>query len=266
MSDESGEPNSVSRERMMGSARSSAESESSFIAAVNKHNPGHARSAASHDSDVSHRDALDELLAIQEYERKRLGQELHDAAGQLLTSLQFSIGRLRAVSKQFEQANLVEEISNIVGQIDQEIRSLTFLNYPAELGESGLCRTVQSLTLGFGRRTGIHSTFKCVGDPSTVNEAISLSLLRVAQEALTNVFRHSHASNAKVVLERRPNQLHLTVSDDGVGIAAEANSELRGVGLTGMRHRIESLGGRFMVRKVKDGTRVSASVPVSEIA
>jgi signal transduction histidine kinase len=213
-------------------------------------------------SDLLRQEYIDDLLEMQEYERKRLGQELHDAAGQLLTTLQFGIARLREASAQSDHGDLVDEISNIVSQIDQEIRSLTFLHYPAELGESGLCRTVQSLTLGFGRRTGIHSTFKCVGDPSPTNEAVSLSLLRVAQEALTNVYRHAQASNAKVVLERQPDRLHLTVWDDGVGIAADAMSEGRGIGITSMRHRVEALGGRFSVRKVKDGTRMSAKVPL----
>ena len=205
-------------------------------------------------------------LEIQDYERKRLGQELHDAAGQLLTSLQFSIARLRDASAGSEHRNLVEEISGIVSQIDQEIRSLTFLNYPAELFESGLCRTVQSLTLGFGRRTGIHSTFKCVGGAAPFDETASLSLLRVAQEALTNIYRHAHASNAKVVLERQGHRLHLTVWDDGVGIAAEAASQARGVGIKSMRHRIEAVGGHFSVHKVKDGTKVSATVPLPAAA
>lgn len=209
---------------------------------------------------------IEHTLEIQDYERKRLGQELHDAAGQLLTSLQFSIARLREASSESEHRNLVEEISGIVRQIDQEIRSLTFLNYPAELGEAGLCRTVQSLTVGFGRRTGIHSTFKCVGDAGPFDETTSLSILRVAQEALTNIYRHAHASNAKVVLERQQHRLHLSVWDDGIGIAAEAASQARGVGIKSMRHRIEAVGGHFRVSKVKDGTKVSATVPLPAVA
>ena len=59
---------------------------------------------------------------------------------------------------------------------------------------------------------------KCVGDQTAVDESISIAVLRVVQEALVNIYRHSHASTAKVVLERREDWLQLTVSDDGIGL------------------------------------------------
>lgn len=205
---------------------------------------------------------LDRLLNIQQYERQRLGQELHDAAGQLLTSLQFSIAHLRDALERSEQESLVDEISGIVGQIDQEIRSLTFLQYPAELGEKGVVKAVQTLAIGFGRRTGIQTSFKAVGEEMPVAENVSLAVLRVAQEALTNVYRHSGASEAKVTIQQRPADLHLTVTDNGIGIPAEAAAARSGVGLASMRGRIELLGGRLTVRKRKVGTSISATVPL----
>ena len=204
---------------------------------------------------------LDDLLNIQQYERQRLGQELHDTAGQLLTSLHFSIVRLRDAIERSEQENLVDEISFIVGQIDQEIRSLTFLQYPAELGEKGVVKAVQALALGFGRRTGIETKFKSVGIEAPVGENVSLTVLRVAQEALTNIYRHSGASEAQVLIQQRPDDLHLTITDNGIGIPAAA-AERSGVGLASMRGRVEGLGGRLTVRKRKVGTSISAIVPL----
>ena len=209
------------------------------------------------------RDRLDDLLMIQEYERKRLGRELHDSAGQLLISLQMGISRFRAVAEKAGQGELIDEIRETIQQIDAEIRSLAFLQYPAELGDKGVCNAIQTLANGFGRRTGIPTTFKCVGDPAPVDPATSLSLLRVTQEALANVHRHAHASLARVVLERRPGSMTLSVSDDGRGISAEAAAEAHGIGLPGMRHRIESLGGKFTVGRLKHGTKISASVPLA---
>ena len=206
---------------------------------------------------------LEELLEIQQYERQRLGQELHDAAGQLLTSLQFSIVRLRAAMEKSEQAGLVDEISGIVGQIDQEIRSLTFLQYPAELGEKGVVKAVQSLALGFGRRTGIEASFKFLGEEGPIDEAVSLTMLRVAQEALTNVYRHSGASEVAVLIDRRSASLQLMIVDNGIGIGAGALAGRRGVGLSSMRGRVEAHGGRVTVRKRKIGTSVSATIPLT---
>ena len=208
--------------------------------------------------------ALDELYRIHEYERCRMGQELHDSAGQLLVSLQLSVAHLRVVQGESEHDGLIDEIQQTVSQIDREIRSLAFLHYPVELGDRSLCSAVQALALGFGRRTGIPTSFRCAGDRSPVSESISMAVLRVAQEALVNVHRHSHASSARVVLENRLNRLLLTVSDDGVGMPGTAMPRKeRGIGLQSMRHRVESLGGHFELRNLKHGTRLSASVPLA---
>lgn len=203
----------------------------------------------------------EQLLDIHDYERKRLGQELHDSAGQLLVSLQLNVARLRAVEQSGERQNLMDEIQDTVRQIDKEIRTLAFLDHPAELGDRGLCEAVRSLVAGFGRRTGIRTSFKCPDNPPPRPESISIALLRVAQEALVNVHRHSHASSAKVTIQADADQLRLTVSDNGVGIQSDWR-EVRGVGLDGMRQRVEMQGGRFNVTSLKHGTKVSAIVPL----
>jgi signal transduction histidine kinase len=202
----------------------------------------------------------DQVLSIHEYERRRIGQELHDSAGQLLVSLQLSVARLGRSDENVGRENLIGEIQDTVRQIDREIRALAFLHYPAELGDRGLCEAVQALVRGFGKRTGIRATFRCVGHRA-VAKAISIAVLRVIQEALVNVHRHAHASHAKVVLKNDGNGLRLSVSDDGIGIPA-GTAENRGIGLQGMRHRVEMQGGDFHVRSLRHGTRVWATMPL----
>ena len=206
---------------------------------------------------------LDEQLRIHEYERQRMGQELHDCAGQLLVSLQLSIAHLAEARASAEHDNVLDEMRQTVSEIDREIRSLAFLHYPAELGERGICTAVQSLVSGFARRTGIRATFKCAGDGTGLADPIAMAMLRVVQEALVNVHRHAHASYAKVLLERRPDELRLTIADDGVGISVAQVGAARGIGLQGMRHRMEALGGRFHIRNLKHGTSITASVPLA---
>ncbi len=154
------------------------------------------------DFDVPDSGTVDELLRIHEYERQRIGQELHDSAGQLLVSLQFSVAHLKRVEEGSGHDSLLEEIQDTVRQIDQEIRSLAFLHYPVELSDRGLSSAIQALVRGFGRRTGIRTSFKASGDQSIASDSISTALLRVAQEALVNVHRHAHASHANVSLKR----------------------------------------------------------------
>ena len=202
----------------------------------------------------------DQVLSIHEYERRRIGQELHDSAGQLLVSLQLSVARLGRSEENFGHENLIGEIQDTVRQIDREIRALAFLHYPAELGDRSLSEAVQALVSGFGKRTGIETTFRCFGR-GAVAKTISVAVLRVIQEALVNVHRHAHASHAKVMLASNLDGVRLTVSDDGIGIRAGAESD-RGIGLQGMRHRVEKHGGSFHVRRLGHGTRVSATLPL----
>src|SRR6478735_9478295 len=88
---------------------------------------------------------FDELLKIHEYERQRLGQELHDSAGQLLVALQLRLARFRVVEPSAVNNPLIQEISDAVQHIDQELRALAFLHYPAEFGERGLCGALEAL-------------------------------------------------------------------------------------------------------------------------
>ena len=208
---------------------------------------------------------LDEILRVHEYERQRLGQELHDTAGQLVVALQLSVANLRNVDADSTHDGLFEDILDTVHRIDTELRSLAFLHYPAELGDRSLGSAVRALVLGFGRRTGIETDFRSAGDTADADVPVAIAFLRVAQEALVNVHRHSRATAARVTLERRDDEIRLTVSDNGVGMARTGSAQKSpGIGLRGMRHRVESLGGRFAVRNLKHGLRVSASIAVGK--
>ncbi|HET6941751.1 MAG TPA: ATP-binding protein [Sphingomicrobium sp.] len=212
-------------------------------------------------SDFTRAKLLDEMLKIHEYERQRLGQELHDSAGQLVVALQLSIAQLKILEEHSGHEDLIEDIQDTVRQIDREIRSLAFLHYPAELGDRDLPSAVRALANGFGRRTGIETTFKAVGKFVDAKGSGAMALLRVAQEALVNIHRHAHASSASIILQKRGNEIELSIADDGVGIPAKVLADAHGIGLQGMRHRVEMLGGRFRVRNLLRGTKIFASVP-----
>ena len=107
---------------------------------------------------------MDQLLRALDNERRRLGQDLHDSAGQLIACLQLSIARLEIEDP--EHGGLIHEIQDITREIGAEIRSLAFLQYPVELADRGLASAVEALSRGFGSRTGIKTAFTLNGDVS----------------------------------------------------------------------------------------------------
>jgi signal transduction histidine kinase len=201
---------------------------------------------------------LETSLRAQEQERLRLGRELHDSTGQLVLALRLGIAHLKRVQGTAAEDSLLSEIDEVARQLDREIRSFAFLQYPAEIGSGGLVEALQYLTRGFQARTGLKVRFSNSSHGLIEDESSATALLRVAQEALMNVHRHAHAVHVRMSLAIKNGMLRLIVRDDGVGIPHDAP---QGVGLQGMRHRVERLGGSFMVRRLAHGTELVASLP-----
>ena len=212
--------------------------------------------------ELSRLSLFNELLKVRDVERQRIGQELHDSAGQLLVALQLSVAHLRRIEEGCGHDDLMAEIDETIRQIDREIRALAFLEYPAELSNRGLISAVQSFCRDFGARAGIDITFESSGDVDEASDAISSTVLRVVQEALVNIHRHAHAHSACVAIANSADRLQFTVTDDGVGMSARADKQ-RGIGVQGMRRRIEALGGRFQIRNLTQGTKISGSLPLA---
>lgn len=222
-----------------------------------------------HDLHTHHNDTLadirlmDSCLLAQDEERLRLGRELHDSTGQLLLALRLGIAHLKQVHGTGAEDDALAEIEETALRIDREIRSFAFTHYPATVGQDGLGAALQYLTRGFGVRTGLCVKFTDRCQDRIDDGPIAVALLRVAQEALTNVHRHAGAAHVRVNLAASNAMIELSIRDDGRGIAAEYESgAFSGVGLQGMRHRIERLAGQFSIRRLKHGTRLLARVPL----
>ncbi len=207
---------------------------------------------------------MDGCLKVQEDERLRLGRELHDSTGQLLLALRLDVAQLKRMHGLPGEDELLSEIEDMAGRIDREIRSFAFLHYPAEIGRDGLGDALRILARGFAARTGLRISFASLCDRAVESGPAAMALLRIAQEALMNVHRHARAMHVRLSLTLRDRLLELVVRDDGRGLPSAhdiANSQ--GVGLHGMRHRVERLGGHFAVKRLKHGTKVVASVPLA---
>jgi len=188
------------------------------------------------------------LLRAQEEERRRIARELHDEAGQTLTALKIQLdleGRADASAR----------VAEVLGRI----RDVSELLRPRALDDLGLAPALRAHVEDFARRTRIDVRLEL--DESTGwPPEVALALYRVAQEALTNVARHSGARHAWVQLARRRDEGRLVVEDDGRGMLAGLEPNL---GLLGMRERVSAAGGTLRLEPATaGGLRVEALVPL----
>lgn len=207
------------------------------------------------------------MLTVQEEERKRISRELHDEITQTLISINVSLETLsREVTidpvelrkKITRTQRLVEKSVNIAHRFAQELR-------PAVLDDLGLIPALHAFMKNFMKETGVRVTLNAFSDVENLTNEKRTVLYRVAQESLTHVGRHAHASRAEVSIQKLPDEVHLQIKDNGKSFDAEQmmhpgkNSRL---GLLGMRERIEMVGGTLIIESSPgSGTTIHAKIP-----
>ena len=193
--------------------------------------------------EAERRDATGRVLAGQEAERLRIAQELHDQIGQELTGVLLGLARVRATSEP-ENRELVEEAQDAVRASLEDVRRIALELRPEALDELGLGSALAVLCERLSERTGISIEQTIDPELSDLDPDVELVVYRVAQEALTNVARHSGSNTARLTLGMDGSALVLQVVDDGRGLPAIAEP---GTGIRGMQERASLIGGRLDV-------------------
>jgi signal transduction histidine kinase len=191
---------------------------------------------------------LRQLLFAHEEERRRLGRELHDEIGSLLT------GALLALQAD-GGAGARDAILTAMGEVRRMSRELR----PAMLEELGLEKAIERYTEEFAKRTGLAVSADVL--LPRLEQSHEIALFRIVQEALTNVARHARAHKVRIEVSGDNQVIEGLIEDDGRGFHPEFTHDT--VGLVGMRERAEQLGGHLTVESVPgSGTRLSFRVPV----
>lgn len=197
------------------------------------------------------------LLHAEDDERRRIARELHDGTAQYLTGAKLMLGSLRGE----ERANRVRtEVEALLTNALEEIRSLSYVLHPPALEDLGLGPAVRQMAEGFARRTGLVLQLDIANDFPKMSRATEIALYRVAQEALANVYRHSGSPRATIILRQAGEMVLLSVRDYGVGLSESALSTA-GVGLAGMRLRLEFVNGHISLNNAIPGLLVEAWAP-----
>jgi signal transduction histidine kinase len=204
------------------------------------------------------RDTLRRIVAAQELERQRLARELHDETGQALTSILLGLRQLDGAGS----PEAVAALRELVVATLRDVRRLAVELRPKVLDDFGLVPALERLTHGFAEQTGIAVDLEAGGITERLPVEVETAIYRIVQEALTNVVKHAQASSISVVLTRSDGRIKAVIEDDGTGFEPEARSG-DGVGLVGMRERIELLDGSLAVESSpRSGTTVAVEVPV----
>lgn len=207
------------------------------------------------------------LVDVQEAERRKLSRELHDRVGQNLTALSINLDLLRTSLDEEAHAvqrGRIEDSARLLERTADSIENVMTELRPPMLDDYGLLPALHWYAKDFSQRTGIHVHVTGAEPRNRPEPDIEITLFRVAQEALTNVAKHAHATLAEIALEQTDNQFTMTVTDNGIGIDAtpvRRDNERPRLGMVTMRERAQAIGGRFEVRKgASGGTQIAITI------
>ena len=213
------------------------------------------------------RKELRELTAaleyVQEEERKRIAQELHDDLGQQLTVLKMdaSLIRSKLAPEQRDVLRIAERLEGVLTRTVQSVRRISADLRPAMLDDLGLVPALEELVQHISQHSGLECRLDARED-LRVADRLATPLFRVAQESLNNAVKHAQASRITVSLLEEDSRLVMHIEDDGKGITQDDRHKRKSYGLIGMRERVYALGGDFDVRSREGaGTTVAVSVP-----
>jgi len=205
------------------------------------------------------------IVGLQEEERARVSRELHDGISQLLVSVKFQFELVQ--NKLAGDGSCADDVRRGLAGLSEaidEVRRISHDLRPASLTDLGLQAALRQLGERFGQRTGIALDVDTGGPAFELAEDVAVALYRIAQEALTNVERHSGATEARLALEERRGQLVLRVIDNGCGFDVDGDRDAtEGIGLRNMRERVEHFGGSLAIRSTFGATTVEVRVPAA---
>ncbi len=215
--------------------------------------------------DISSRRQLEqEILATSEQERRRIGQDLHDGLGQMLTGIGLITQNLarQLETRGIEEARDVSEVVSLIKEADQQARTLARTLIPFELDNGGLKTALNRLGDNIKLLFGLQCTVEEVGDVPVVQAHVAGHFYRIIQEAMNNAARHSKATQIKVSIAGNAHQIRVRIQDNGVGINENSNNG-SGMGLRIMKYRAEVIGSSLEVRRgTENGTVVTCTVPL----
>ena len=211
-------------------------------------------------------DLSERLINVEEEERQRIAQELHDSTTQHLVAVNLNLATLRPkVGLTFDEVRRWNETEACLQEAQNEIRTFSYLMHPPALKADKLVASMEQFISGFSNRTGIDVRVRLSPHLDQLSFQMQRTLLRIAQEALANVHRHAAASRVHIGGRVIADRVHLIISDNGHGIQGKQEPG-SGRGIRGMQDRTYRWGGELRIGSGSKGTTVHATWPVRQHA
>jgi signal transduction histidine kinase len=210
------------------------------------------------------------LLNAQDEERRRVARDLHDSTAQDLAVIKGNIVHVQKLSSDMDSRakDALAEVMFLCDQVIKELRTVSYLLHPPLLEEAGLVRAIRWYVQGFTLRSHIEVEVRVSDEVGRLQPDMETALFRVVQEGLTNIHRHSGSPRAVLSLFMEKGEVILRIQDQGRGIPELSPGTqtviFPGVGIPGMRQRLNQLGGQLEIESNRYGTTVTARAPVLE--
>jgi len=203
------------------------------------------------------------LINLQEDERQRIAQELHDSTAQHLVAANLYLMNLRSKSDTRSEVSLWNKVDASMAEAMKELRTFSYVMHPLGLDVDGLRSTLSRYLDGYANRLGLSIRFRSSPEVDNLSLHMQRSIFRIVQEALANVHRHACASQISVDLRSIGHRLHVMITDNGRGVGSmqtAGSSPRPGVGLYGIKARARQFGGDLKIRTGPRGTRIHVVV------
>ena len=209
---------------------------------------------------------INKLFTAQEDERKAISRELHDGAGQSITSILAYLRVLSAKLTDDSQLKLVTAVREVIVNVLEELRQLAVNLRPPALDRFGVFTTIEKHLTSLAEHHNIEISFDYPKRKYLLSDNISLALYRILQEATTNILKHAHATSINISVDIGIENLILIISDNGCGFSKTTLANARDanhLGLYGMQERVELLNGSFEIEStIGQGTIIKISIPL----
>jgi PAS domain S-box-containing protein len=215
-------------------------------------------------AEESRKQVLKRLVTAHENERKHLAREMHDQLGQYLMVLSLGLDSLKeSISLAEATTDQVDDLQIVLNELAQEAHRIEHNLHPAGLEAVELLDVINDIVDTWREQTGIDVTVGLDVDEKDLSLQIKVTLYRLIQESLVNIYKHARASQVSLLLKKQDGEVVLTIDDNGRGFDSQDLKSLAkfsgGLGIHGMRERVESLGGHFEINsRPGKGTSISA--------